>query len=74
MAAEPTDFTVRFTPSEEEVSSRRQYDIIVFGSTGFTGQFVNEELYRLQSEGRPNLKWAAAGRKQSKLESCLRGV
>lgn len=51
----------------------RQYDIVVFGSTGFTGQFVNEELYRIQGEGKRSLKWAAAGRNQAKLEAGLNG-
>ena len=57
---------------DEEVSGR-EYDIVVFGSTGFTGQFVNEELYRLQTDGGRALKWAAAGRSQSKLEASLQG-
>ena len=51
----------------------RQYDIIVFGSTGYTGQFVDEELYRIQGEGKKSLKWAAAGRSQSKLDTSLKG-
>ena len=50
----------------------RCYDIVVFGSTGYTGKFVNEELFNIQKE-RPDLKWAAAGRSKSKLEECLRG-
>ena len=52
----------------------REYDVVVFGATGYTGQFVNEELYRLQNEGRQTLKWAAAGRDRSKLEACLKGI
>ena len=51
----------------------REYDIVVFGSTGYTGKFVNEELCRLQKEGRQDLKWAAAGRSKAKLEKSLRG-
>lgn len=51
----------------------RLYDIIVFGSTGFTGQYVNEELCRIQGEGKRSLKWAAAGRSQNKLEASLKG-
>ena len=56
----------------EEVNDR-EYDIVVFGSTGYTGQFVNEELYRLQTEGGKALKWAAAGRTRAKIEACLKG-
>ena len=57
----------------EEVSGR-QYDIVVFGATGYTGKFVNEELQRIQSEGRRVLSWAAAGRNQRKVEACLAGM
>jgi len=52
----------------------RPYDIVVFGSTGYTGKFVNEELYRLQNGGRQELKWAAAGRSKEKLQKSLRGT
>ena len=52
----------------------RPYDIVVFGSSGFTGEFVNEELYRIQNEGRQDLKWAAAGRNLNKLEDSLKGI
>ena len=54
--------------------SCRKYDVVVFGATGFTGQFVNEELYRLQGEGRRVLNWAAAGRSQGKVDACLKGM
>ena len=52
----------------------RPYDIVVFGSTGYTGKFVNEELYRLQNGGRQDLKWAAAGRSREKLQKSLSGT
>ena len=55
----------------EEIVNGREYDFVVFGATGYTGQFVSEELYRLQTEDGRALKWAAAGRSQSKLEACL---
>ena len=60
--------------SMAQESGDRQYDIVVFGASGYTGQFVNEELYRIQNEGKRTLKWAAAGRTQSKLEAYLRGM
>ena len=55
------------------MADQRDYDIVVFGSTGYTGQFVAEELKRLQGEGRRSFKWAAAGRKENKVRECLRG-
>lgn len=57
--------------SEDE--QERQYDIVVFGSTGYTGKFVAEELYRIQCEVKRSLRWAAAGRSEEKVRSCLEG-
>lgn len=54
----------------------RNYDILLFGATGFTGKYVLRELIRAQSntdlkpstgEGRP-LTIAIAGRSKNKLE------
>lgn len=48
----------------------RKYDIVVFGATGFTGQFVVEEIARtIDSEN--DLKWAIAGRNMKKMQSVL---
>ena len=48
--------------------SNREFDIIVWGATGFTGQLVVEylaETYGVDGE----LRWAIAGRNRNKLES-----
>ena len=50
---------------------KREYDVIVFGASGFTGQFVAEELCRQQSDGGKLLKWAAAGRNEAKVRDTL---
>lgn len=48
--------------------SEREFDLIVFGATGFTGTLVAE--YLLKQYGlRGNLRWAIAGRSQGKLEA-----
>ncbi|XP_061735438.1 saccharopine dehydrogenase-like oxidoreductase [Nerophis ophidion] len=53
-------------------SSSRPYHLVVFGASGFTGQFVVEEVARTASEApRGNLKWAVAGRSKQKLEQVL---
>ena len=53
-----------------EAAEPRKYNIVVFGATGFTGQFVVEEIARtVDSEAR--LKWAVAGRDMSKLQAVL---
>ncbi len=44
--------------------SDRQYEIILYGASGFTGQLVAEYLATAQSD----LKWAIAGRNHQKLE------
>ena len=44
--------------------SDRQYEIILYGASGFTGQLVAEYLATAQSD----LKWAIAGRNRQKLE------
>ena len=43
----------------------REFDLVVFGATGFTGRLVCEHL----AERRPALRWALAGRNKQKLES-----
>uniref|UniRef100_A0A672HI83 Saccharopine dehydrogenase-like oxidoreductase n=1 Tax=Salarias fasciatus TaxID=181472 RepID=A0A672HI83_SALFA len=48
------------------------YHIVIFGATGFTGQFVVEEVARCAAEGTGLLKWAVAGRSRPRLEDVLR--
>lgn len=56
-------------------SSRRPYHVVVFGASGFTGQFVVEEVARTIDEGPDGkLKWAVAGRSRRKLETVLNHV
>lgn len=57
----------------------RPYDIVVFGASGFTGQFVVEEVARAAAaaaagEGQlcgGRLRWAVAGRSREKLRAVL---
>jgi len=49
--------------------SDREFDIVLFGATGFTGQLVGEYLKKQQPK-----KWAIAGRNQQKLEALGFGV
>ncbi|MEM8497456.1 MAG: saccharopine dehydrogenase NADP-binding domain-containing protein [Pseudomonadota bacterium] len=48
------------------MNDSRQYDIVVYGATGFTGQLVAEYLVAKDGHG---LRWAMAGRSQAKLET-----
>ena len=45
--------------------SERQYEIILYGASGFTGELVAAYL----SEAHADLRWAIAGRNQQKLEA-----
>ena len=48
--------------------SEKQFDIVVYGATGFTGRLVAEYLSAQYGNGK-DVKWAMAGRSQEKLES-----
>lgn len=48
----------------------QKYDIVVFGASGFTGQFVAEEVARIADE-EAGLTWAVAGRTMEKLQNVL---
>jgi short subunit dehydrogenase-like uncharacterized protein len=50
--------------------SEQKYDIVVFGASGFTGQFVAEEVARIADE-EAGLTWAVAGRTMEKLQNVL---
>jgi len=51
------------------IKSKRKYDIIVFGASGFTGQFVVMEMGHFSQTY--NLTWAIAGRNTDKLQIVL---
>ena len=45
----------------------KAFDIIVFGATGFTGRFIAKYIHKQNAD----IKWAIAGRSQSKLSSLM---
>ncbi|ACY12662.1 saccharopine dehydrogenase family protein [Haliangium ochraceum] len=47
------------------MADKRDFDVVVFGATGFTGRLVAEYLTR---KAMPELRWAIAGRSRDKLE------
>jgi short subunit dehydrogenase-like uncharacterized protein len=54
--------------TEQRMSEAREFDLIVYGATGFTGRLVAEYLLESQGVGR-KLSWAMAGRDGAKLEA-----
>lgn len=50
-------------------TEQRSFQLVVFGASGFTGQFVTEEVAREQvdPERSSHLPWAVAGRSREKL-------
>jgi short subunit dehydrogenase-like uncharacterized protein len=50
----------------------RDYSLVVFGATGFTGQYVAEEVARVADEEK--LTWAVAGRHVEKLKQILEKI
>lgn len=58
--------------SRSSSCSSRPYQLIIFGASGFTGQFVVEELGRCSAEGPGGrVRWAIAGRSRAKLEKVI---
>lgn len=49
-------------------NSTRQYDIVLFGATGYTGQLTASYIAK---HAPTDIKWAIAGRSASKLEAVL---
>jgi short subunit dehydrogenase-like uncharacterized protein len=48
------------------MTSNRQYDLVLLGPTGYTGQFCAEHIVQNHPT---DLKWAIAGRSLQKMES-----
>jgi len=46
--------------------SARQYEIVVFGATGYTGKLTAKQITKFLPT---DLKWAIAGRSESKLKA-----
>ena len=48
-----------------ESETQREFDIVVYGATGFTGALVAEYLHEVHGD----INWAIAGRSQTKLDA-----
>lgn len=52
-------------------NAEKEFDIIIFGATGFTGKYVVEYVAKISKD---QLKWAVAGRSANKLAEVLAEV
>lgn len=50
------------------MSTPREFDLIIFGASGFTGRLVVEYIFQQYGSSSSDLKWAMAGRNREKLE------
>ena len=46
----------------------KEFDVVVWGATGFTGRLVAEYLAETYGTGMDQLSWAVAGRSEAKLD------
>lgn len=53
-----------------EPAEPKKFNIMVFGASGFTGQFVVEEIARTM-DTEAKFTWAVAGRDMTKLQAVL---
>lgn len=54
--------------------SQPEFDVVVFGATSFVGQILTRYLFDRHGAGSPELRWALAGRSQSKLAQVRDGL
>eukprot|EP01027_Heterolobosea_sp_BB2_P007379 GEZU01010988.1.p1 GENE.GEZU01010988.1~~GEZU01010988.1.p1 ORF type:complete len:455 (-),score=131.82 GEZU01010988.1:745-2082(-) len=54
--------------------SSKEFDVVVFGASGFTGQHVVLELAKAAKAERKKVTWAIAGRSESKLKAVLADI
>lgn len=52
-----------------EARRMSKYDLMIYGASGFTGQFVIEYVERAAQQH--NLTWAVAGRSEGRLRAAL---
>ena len=50
------------------MSVAKEFDVIIYGSTGYTGRLVAEYMAQQYGTGKDAPKWAMAGRSLDKLE------
>lgn len=52
----------------------RPYTIVVYGASGFTGEFIIEDLVKYLCRQQETMKWAVGGRNESKIRATLTSI
>lgn len=58
---------------DNKIDDGREFDLVIWGATGFTGRLVAEYIHGRYGTG-DQLRWAIAGRNQARLESIRAGI
>ena len=53
------------------LDTKRKYELVIYGASGFTGKYVVEIFATYIAEKKLKIKWAVAGRNKKKLEETL---
>ena len=59
---------------DEQNADPTEFDVIVWGATGFTGKIVVEYLHQRYGNQTDQLTWAIAGRDAGKLQAVIEAV
>ncbi|KRX09222.1 hypothetical protein PPERSA_05891 [Pseudocohnilembus persalinus] len=62
---QPTYLEIDQVAKNKKPSDQRQFDLVVYGATGYTGKLVAQYI----AKNYENLKWAIAGRSATRLEN-----
>ena len=54
--------------------TQREFDVVLWGASGFTGALVAEHLLRRFGAGSSELHWGLGGRNRGKLEALRSGL
>ena len=68
---ESEPFFIQFRFSSTTFTMSRPYDVVIFGASGFTGQFVVEHLAKALQREDGQVSWAVSGRSEAKLKQVL---
>jgi len=69
LSSPPSKLDRAWRPGDNTVLGNKEFDLVLFGATGFTGSLVAKYL---ASRYDPGVKWAIAGRSKTKLDALFK--